>query len=105
MQPEILANAPRCGARTRIGGSCRAPAVNGRSRCHMHGGTNIGAPKGNKHARVHGNRSREAEEQLKLIVATNRDLRLVKKLNSGRKFTAKERERMFELYLERMRNP
>lgn len=80
-----------------------SPAVAGRKRCRMHGGTNYGAPKDNKNARVHGNRSREAEAQLKLIVATNRDLRLVKKLHAGRQLTAKEHGRMFDLYLERSR--
>jgi len=29
---------PKCGARTRAGGSCKAPVVRGRSRCRMHGG-------------------------------------------------------------------
>ncbi|WP_461191908.1 HGGxSTG domain-containing protein [Bradyrhizobium sp. UFLA06-06] len=29
---------PRCGAKTRCGGSCRAPAVHGKTRCRMHGG-------------------------------------------------------------------
>ena len=39
----------RCGAKTRSGGACRAWAMpNGR--CKMHGGTNTGAPKGNKNA-------------------------------------------------------
>ncbi|MFZ2080570.1 MAG: HGGxSTG domain-containing protein [Xanthobacteraceae bacterium] len=28
---------PRCGARTRSGKPCRAPAVNGKKRCRMHG--------------------------------------------------------------------
>ncbi|MFX7914628.1 HGGxSTG domain-containing protein, partial [Acinetobacter baumannii] len=33
----MLASA-RCGARTRLGGACRAPAVRGKRRCRMHGG-------------------------------------------------------------------
>jgi hypothetical protein len=46
---------PRCGARTRAGGSCRAPATHGKSRCRMHGGApESGAPKGNRNARRHG---------------------------------------------------
>jgi hypothetical protein len=45
----------RCGARTRAGGSCRAPATHGKSRCRMHGGApGSGAPKGNRNARRHG---------------------------------------------------
>lgn len=46
---------PRCGARTRAGGSCRAPAVRGKRRCRMHGGApGSGAQKGNQSARWHG---------------------------------------------------
>ncbi|WP_417434350.1 HGGxSTG domain-containing protein [Hoeflea sp.] len=54
MQPERLANAPRCLAQTRKGRECQSPAVKGRRRCLMHGGTNLGAPKGNQNARKHG---------------------------------------------------
>lgn len=70
----------------------------------MHGGTNRGAPKGNRNAFVHGNRTAEAEAQLKLITATSRDMRLVVKLNTGLKLTAKEQERMVTLHLERLAN-
>jgi hypothetical protein len=46
---------PRCGARTRRGGACRAPAVHGKPRCRMHGGADgSGAPRGNRNARKHG---------------------------------------------------
>ncbi|WP_407166579.1 HGGxSTG domain-containing protein [Bradyrhizobium sp. ORS 111] len=46
---------PRCGAKTRSGGACRAPAVSGRKRCRMHGGAKgAGAPKANRNARKHG---------------------------------------------------
>jgi glucans biosynthesis protein len=42
-----LKAAPRCGARTRSGHPCRAPAVNGKRRCRMHGGAKgSGAPFG-----------------------------------------------------------
>jgi hypothetical protein len=34
--------APRCGARTRAGCPCRAPAIHGRARCRMHGGRSTG---------------------------------------------------------------
>ncbi|MCP1849430.1 hypothetical protein ACVMIH_007014 [Bradyrhizobium sp. USDA 4503] len=45
----------RCGARTRCGGSCRAPAVRGKTRCRMHGGARgSGAPRANRNARKHG---------------------------------------------------
>jgi hypothetical protein len=56
-QPAILASAPRCGARTRSGLSCRSPAVNGSRRCRMHGGKGSGAPCGNRNAWKHGMRS------------------------------------------------
>lgn len=46
---------PRCGARTRCGTPCRAPAVAGRKRCRMHGGAKgSGAPRGNTNALKHG---------------------------------------------------
>jgi hypothetical protein len=46
---------PRCGAKTRAGGACRAAAVRGKSRCRMHGGApGSGAPSGNHNARRHG---------------------------------------------------
>jgi hypothetical protein len=45
----------RCGARTRAGASCRAPAVRGKKRCRMHGGVpKSGAPRRNRNARKHG---------------------------------------------------
>lgn len=46
--------ARRCGARTRSGKPCAAPAVAGAARCRMHGGKGSGAPKGNQNARTHG---------------------------------------------------
>ena len=46
---------PRCGAKIRSGGSCRAPAVRGKRRCRMHGGApGSGPPRGNRNARKHG---------------------------------------------------
>lgn len=41
-----LRAAPRCGARTRAGTPCKCPAINGRSRCRLHGGLSLGAPRG-----------------------------------------------------------
>lgn len=49
-----LAEAPRCGAKTRFGTPCNAPAVQGKLRCRMHGGNSPGAPKGNQNAFKHG---------------------------------------------------
>lgn len=53
-QPQILAAAPRCGARTRSGDPCRSPAVKGNARCRMHGGKGSGAARGNRNAWKHG---------------------------------------------------
>jgi hypothetical protein len=45
-----LVAASRCGARTRKGAPCAAPAMRGRVRCRMHGGAGSGAPVGNRNA-------------------------------------------------------
>ena len=51
----------RCGAKTRSGGACRAPAVHGKKRCRMHGGApGSGAPRANRNARKHGLFTRDA---------------------------------------------
>ena len=56
---------PRCGARTRRGTACRAPAVAEKRRCRMHGGAKgSGAPKGNRNALKHGGFTREALAEL-----------------------------------------
>jgi hypothetical protein len=61
---------PRCGARTRRGGSCRSPAVRGKRRCRMHGGApGSGAPRGNQNARRHGLFTGEAIAERKQIQA------------------------------------
>ena len=61
--PDIdpMVSSPRCGANTRMGGSCRAPATRGKRRCRMHGGApGSGAPRGNRNARRHGLFTRKA---------------------------------------------
>src|SRR5690606_14306379 len=67
MQPAPLAKARRCLARTRGGSPCQSPVVKGRSRCRMHGGTNPGAPVGNRNAWKHGARARDVIEMAKLL--------------------------------------
>ena len=48
-------NALRCGAKTRRGTACLAPAINGKLRCRLHGcSRGSGAPKGNTYAVTHG---------------------------------------------------
>ncbi|WP_158667642.1 HGGxSTG domain-containing protein [Bradyrhizobium guangdongense] len=50
-----MSASPRCGAGTRGGFACRAPAVRGKVRCRMHGGAaGSGVPWGNRNARKHG---------------------------------------------------
>ena len=60
----------RCGAKTRAGGSCRAPAVRGKRRCRMHGGVpKSGAPRRNRNARKHGLFTKAAIAERKRIQA------------------------------------
>ena len=61
---------PRCGAKTRAGGSCCAPAMRGKRRCRMHGGTpGSGAPRRNQNARRHGQFTKNAIAERKQIQA------------------------------------
>ena len=60
----------RCGAKTRAGKACRAPALRGKRRCRMHGGpVKSGAPRGNRNARKHGRFTRSAIGERKQIEA------------------------------------
>ena len=104
MQPDNLANAPRCGARTRTGSPCRSPAVRDRRRCRMHGGTNRGAPKGNRNAWLHGDRSVEAEEQLKTVRQLKRTLQAITKLQQGVAMRGVEIHQLFDAMIEAGRN-
>ncbi len=50
-----MLGSPRCGARTRSGAACRAPAVAGKARCRKHGGAaGSGGQAGNQNARKDG---------------------------------------------------
>lgn len=68
----------RCGARTRSGKPCMAPAVHGKTRCRMHGGAlGSGAPPGNRNALKHGRYTRrriEERRQLQQLVRQAREL-------------------------------
>jgi hypothetical protein len=66
----------------------------------MHGGTNNGAPQGNRNAWRHGNRSAEAEAQLKILSQSNRDLKLIQKLENGYSLSQAEHDRLLRLYAE-----
>jgi uncharacterized protein YjcR len=70
----------RCGAKTRAGMPCRAPAAKGKRRCRMHGGAKgSGAPKGNQNALKHGTYTRatflERAEMRELIKESEELLR------------------------------
>jgi uncharacterized protein YjcR len=68
----------RCGAKTRLGKSCRSPAVHGNKRCRMHGGApGSGAPRGNQNALKHGLYTKaaiEEREQLRALIRQSRKL-------------------------------
>ena len=72
IQPARLAQSPRCLARTRSGMECQSPAVNGKRRCRMHGGTNPGAPEGNRNAWKHGVYSDKAKVAARWLKAMAR---------------------------------
>jgi len=73
----------RCGARTRFGTFCKAPAVNGKKRCRMHGGASgSGAPLGNTNALKDGTYTRSAimerrkdKEEIRKVFETLKDLK------------------------------
>ena len=68
--------AARCGAKTRQGTSCRAPAVAGKRRCRMHGGApGSGAPNGNQNALKHGIYTRENHEFMRELADLQRESR------------------------------
>ncbi|GLI91094.1 HGGxSTG domain-containing protein [Methylocystis echinoides] len=66
----------RCGAKTRSGLPCQAPAVTGKTRCRMHGGAaGSGAPKGNRNALKNGRFTREAIARRKALRSLIRQAR------------------------------
>lgn len=67
---------PRCGAKTRDGDACRAPALRGKRRCRMHGGAKgSGAPRGNRNARKHGGFGQDAIAERRQIRAVLEEAR------------------------------
>ena len=72
-------SAPRCGARTRAGSPCRAPAVRNRKRCRLHGGRATGprTAEGLERLRAarttHGGRSQAMQELLRRACRLLRD--------------------------------
>ncbi len=75
-----MRNSLRCGAKTRSGAPCQAPAVAGKKRCRMHGGAaGSGAPKDNRSALKHGLFTRETKSQRKAVNAMLRRAREILK--------------------------
>ena len=71
-----MLNSLRCGAKTRQGTPCKAPAVRGKERCRMHGGAKgSGAPKGNKNALKHGHYTKEAIAERKQMSKFIREMK------------------------------
>jgi len=51
----------------------------------MHGGNSCGAPKGNRNAWKHGDRSAQTEAEMKLVRVADRTLRMLTKSGKSRK--------------------
>ena len=73
--PMHLLSSPRCGATTRTGAPCQAPAVTGKCRCRMHGGNSPGAPKGNQNALKHGRYTAKAIAERNALRELMREMR------------------------------
>ncbi|WP_407925529.1 HGGxSTG domain-containing protein [Geminicoccus flavidas] len=77
-----MQDCPRCGARTRQGTACLAPAVRGKKRCRMHGGAKgSGGQSGRANGRYRtGRYTREANEMRQMVTGLLREvLKLVEK--------------------------
>lgn len=61
-----FADVPRCGAKTRSGAPCKAPAMKN-GRCRLHGGKSTGPPKGNQNALKHGFYTKGAIEHRRYV--------------------------------------
>jgi hypothetical protein len=73
-----MLEAARCGAKTRNGTPCAAPAVKGRKRCRMHGGAKgSGAPKGNRNALKTGLHTAEERDLRQLLRELTRETKQI----------------------------
>lgn len=70
---DSMHEAPRCGAKTRQGTPCQAPAITGKARCRMHGGRGSGAPLYNQNALKSGLYTGEALEMRQHVNQILRD--------------------------------
>jgi hypothetical protein len=75
-----VAQAARCGAKTRSGAPCKSAPVTGRRRCRMHGGAyGSGAPKGERNGNYkHGRYTEEVQATRQWLREATK---LVRKLN------------------------
>ncbi len=72
--PDPWHSSPRCGALTRHGAPCQAPALRGTRRCRLHGGApGTGAPKGNKNRLKHGLYTKAAVVERRRVTALVRE--------------------------------
>jgi hypothetical protein len=80
-----MAQAPRCGAKTRAGHPCRQAAVRGRVRCRMHGGAKgSGGPRGDRNGNFkRGLWTRESLEMRQTTRARVREIRAFLKGGTG----------------------
>jgi glucans biosynthesis protein len=80
-----IRRAPACGARTRAGGPCCAPAVRGKARCRMHGGAaGSGAQTRNRNALKHGYWSEaEAAERRRAAALAQEAARMLEEVAEG----------------------
>jgi hypothetical protein len=68
----------RIGDKTRSGKPCMCPAVSGKKRCRMHGGApGSGAPLGNQNALKHGQDTRKAIEERRMVQKFLRESRIL----------------------------
>jgi hypothetical protein len=74
MERSRLSPIPSCGARSRDGRPCAAPALS-TGRCRIHGGLSPGAPRGNRNAVKHGRTTAEALARRREIAALIRSMR------------------------------
>lgn len=73
--------APRCGALTKRnnGSPCRAPAVKGKQRCRIHGGSKgSGGQLGNKNALKHGYTAKQTKNFRKDVSNVLREAKAIK---------------------------
>lgn len=74
----------RCGARTRSGSSCQKPALQGKTRCQLHGGR-AGAPSGERNGNYKNGRftkdaihaAKDARMRVRELSAVGRKLGLI----------------------------